>query len=178
MQISLPPETFNIIYADPPWMYRDKCHAGKRGAEYKYPCMTIHDLHNLPVQDIAAEDCTLFLWVTWPMLEEGLELIKAWGFKYKTIGFVWLKMTKLRKIFWGMGNWTRANTEICLLATKGKPKRINAGVHSVIMSGIRKHSQKPEEARERIVQLMGDLPRIELFAREKTEGWSTWGNEI
>ncbi len=118
------------------------------------------------------------MWATFPMLREALQLIEAWGFEYKTIAFNWIKQNKRGSgLFWGLGNWTRSNSEICLLAIKGKPKRLSAAVHSVIMSPVQRHSQKPEEARERIVQLMGDLPRIELFARSAAPGWDVWGNE-
>ena len=118
------------------------------------------------------------MWATFPMLREALQLIEAWGFEYKTIACNWIKQNKRGSgLFWGLGNWTRSNSEICLLAIKGKPKRLSAAVHSVIMSPVQRHSQKPEEARERIVQLMGDLPRIELFARSAAPGWDVWGNE-
>jgi len=114
-----------------------------------------------------------------PSLIEGLALIEKWGFKYKTVAFTWVKKNKKAdSLFWGMGFWTRANTELCLLATKGSPKRVSASVHSVIYSPIREHSRKPDEARDKIVQLMGDIPRIELFARQKVEGWDCWGDEV
>ena len=106
-------------------------------------------------------------------------MLHAWGFTYKTIAFAWVKQNKKAgSLFWGMGYWTRSNVEFCILATKGNPKRINAGVHQVILSHIEEHSKKPHEVRERIVQLMGDLPRIELFARQATPGWDVWGNEV
>lgn len=112
------------------------------------------------------------------MLREALELIEAWGFKYKTIAFNWIKQNKSGAgLFWGLGNWTRSNSEICLLAIRGKPKRISAAVHSVVMAPVQKHSQKPDEVRERIVKLVGDVPRIELFARAAAPGWDCWGNE-
>lgn len=169
---------YKIIYADPPWSYNDKSmHRG--GAERHYRTMSKLELESLPVNNLAEQDCTLFLWITFPKIQDGLDLIKAWGFDYKTLGFVWIKKNKINnKLFWGMGHWTRANPEVCLIAIKGKPKRINAGVHSVIEEPIAKHSQKPEMARERIVQLMGDLPRIELFARKTVNGWDSWGNEV
>lgn len=113
-----------------------------------------------------------------PLVREALDLIAAWGFKYKTIAFNWVKQNKRGNgLFWGLGNWTRSNSEICLLAIKGKPKRVSASVHSVVMTPLQKHSQKPDEVRDRIVELMGDLPRIELFARSAAEGWDCWGNE-
>lgn len=170
---------YNIIYADPPWNYNDPCNSGKRGAIHKYPTMSIEEIKKLPVRKIAADDSLLFLWVTFPLLQEGLDTIAAWGFKYKTIAFNWIKQSKTgQSLHWGMGNWTRANSEICLLGVRGNPKRVSAGVHSVVMSPLRKHSQKPDEVRDRIVELAGDLPRIELFARNETEGWHVWGNEV
>ena len=171
---------YQIIYADPPWSYKVWSNKGMgRSAEHHYPTMNKKDIQNLPIQNICADDCVLFLWVTAPCLLEGIELIKAWGFEYKTIGFIWVKRNKKADSwFWGMGYWTRANSELCLIATKGKPKRIDAGVHQVLDDRVMRHSEKPNSARERIVKLMGDIPRIELFARQKTEGWDVWGNEV
>ena len=162
---------YKIIYADPPWSYKDKALAGNRGAGCKYDVMSVEDICNLPIKDIADDDCVLFMWVTMPKLNECWEVIKAWGFEYKTVAFTWVKRNKKSNSwFWGMGRWTRANAEICLLATKGNPKRVNAAVHSIIDTPIQRHSQKPNEVRERIVKLMGDIPRVELFARERLGG--------
>lgn len=112
-------------------------------------------------------------------MEEAFKVIRAWGFEYKTVAFAWAKQNKKAdSLFWGMGYWTRANVELCLLATKGHLKRVSSKVHQVIMSHIEEHSKKPAETRDRIVELMGDLPRIELFARQKTSGWDVWGNEV
>lgn len=172
-------ETFKIIYADPPWSYRDKCHAGKRGAGYKYPVMNTSDIKRLDVQSLADKDCTLFLWATMPMLPDAIEVAKAWGFTYKTVGFVWVKTNrKSNTDFFGMGNWTRANAELCLIATRGKPKRVSACVRQIVSSPVLAHSEKPSDVRDRIVMLMGDLPRVELFARHQTPGWKTWGNAV
>jgi len=177
--IKFPNKKYNIIYADPPWSYRDKALAGNRGASCKYPTQSADWLNSLPVKNISNENCVLFLWVTMPKLNECFELIKEWGFEYKTCAFTWVKKNKKSDSwFMGMGRWTRANSEICLLATKGKPKRINAGVRSVVDTPIEKHSKKPDCVRQRIVDLCGDLPRIELFARQKTLGWDCWGNEV
>jgi N6-adenosine-specific RNA methylase IME4 len=179
LEMKLPDKKYSIIYADPPWSYRDKALAGNRGATCKYPVQSKEWIRDLPVKDIAADDCVLFLWVTFPKLDECMEIIDAWGFTYKTVAFTWVKKNKVAdSLFWGMGRWTRANAEVCLLATRGKISRVDASVHSVIVSSIQKHSKKPEEARERIVRLMGDLPRIELFARETSSGWDSWGNEL
>jgi len=100
-----------------------------------------------------------------------------WGFTYKTVGFVWVKRTKRNRLHWGMGKWTRSNAELCLIATRGTPKRMSAAVHSVIEAQAAKHSQKPIDAYERIEALLGDQQRIELFARERRVGWDAWGNE-
>jgi len=142
--------------------------------------MDKQDIQNLPIKEISADNSVLFLWVTPPCLEEGMELIKKWGFTYKTKGFCWIKKNKKADSdFVGMGYYTRANSEDCLLATKGKPlPRLSKSVRQVINEKIREHSRKPDEAKKRIVQLFGDLPRIELFARQKTEGWDSWGNEV
>lgn len=118
------------------------------------------------------------MWATFPMLREALDVIEAWGFSYKTVAFNWVKQNRNGTgIFMGLGNWTRSNSEICLLATKGKPKRISGSVRSIVLSPLQQHSRKPAEIRDRIVELMGDLPRIELFAREAAPGWDVWGNE-
>ncbi|MBS1169538.1 MAG: methyltransferase [Burkholderiaceae bacterium] len=174
---SLPQSKYQIIYADPPWSYNDKSkHRG--GAERHYRTLKIDDLCKMDVQSIAADDCALFLWATFPQMAEALKLIEAWGFTYKTAAFTWVKTNKVApSLFWGMGSWTRANAEICLLAIKGKPKRVSAAVHQVIQHPVMAHSQKPDEARQRIVALLGDVPRIELFARQRSPGWDSWGND-
>lgn len=179
MVLELPNKKYNIIYADPPWSYKDKALAGNRGACCKYDTQSKDWIENLQVKSITADDCVLFMWVTMPKLNECFDVIKSWGFEYKTVAFTWIKKNKIAdSLFWGMGRWTRANAELCLLGTKGRPKRINAGVHSVIESKIEEHSKKPDETKVRIIELLGDLPRIELFARQKTVGWDVWGNEV
>jgi len=173
-------EKFAIIYADPAWSYRvwGKKDAG-RTAENHYPTMSTDEICALPVADIAAKDSALFLWATFPNLPAAFEVIKAWGFNYKTVAFTWVKTNrKSSGFFVSLGHWTRANAEVCLLATKGKPQRISKSVRQLIVSPVRNHSQKPDEARMRIIELMGDLPRVELFARDKTPGWAVWGNEV
>lgn len=168
---------YGIIYADPPWRYEQKSLRG--AAEKQYPTMSIEEICALPVADIAAKDSALFLWATFPQLKEAFRVISAWGFKYKTLAFLWLKQNrKADTWFYGMGFWTRSNAEVCLLATKGHPSRQCAGIHQFVISHIERHSKKPDEVRDKIVRLMGDLPRIELFARQKTIGWDVWGNEV
>ena len=168
---------YPIIYADPPWRYTAKKVQG--AAENHYPTMSINELCALPVAELAAPDCALFLWATFPQLPEALRLIEAWGFTYKSVAFVWLKKNrKADSWFYGLGFWTRGNAEICLLATRGHPKRQAANIHQIIISPIEAHSKKPDEARDKIVALMGDLPRVELFARQTPPGWDVWGNEV
>jgi N6-adenosine-specific RNA methylase IME4 len=170
---------YKIIYADPPWKYRDTASAGERGAVHKYDVMPLGDIKRLPVASIAEPDSVLFLWVTMPFIKEGVEVIQSWGFTYKTVAFTWVKLNKHTKTpFMGMGNWTRSNAELCLLGVKGKPKRVSARVKSVILAPRGEHSAKPAETRDMIVTLVGDKPRIELFARERVPGWDAWGNEI
>lgn len=171
---------YQVIYADPPWAYRVwSKKASGRSAESHYPTMSMEEIENLPVWELADENCALFLWITFPLLKEIWRVVKAWGFTYKTVAFVWIKQNKKAdSLFWGMGYWTRANAEICILATKGSPKRYSRRVHQVLITHIEEHSKKPEEARNRIEQLMGDVPRVELFARRETPGWDVWGNEV
>ena len=176
--MNLPNKKYNIIYADPAWTFKTWSSKGDEKSP-KYDLMTIEDIKNMPVDNIADKDCILFIWVTYPLLKEGLDTIKSWNFKYKTCAFSWIKKNKKTdSLFWGLGYYTRSNNEICLLATKGKPKRISSAVHQVVNDKIREHSRKPDCVRDRIVQLCGDLPRIELFARQRVDGWDCWGNEV
>ena len=175
--ITILKEQFSIIYADPPWRYANK--GGQGVAENHYPTMSCDEICALPVAELAAKDSALFLWATFPQLPEALRVISAWGFRFKTVAFVWLKQNRKAKTwFYGMGFWTRSNAEVCLLATRGHPKRRDKGIHQFIISPVEAHSQKPDEARNRIVRLMGDLPRVELFARQSPPGWDVWGNEV
>lgn len=170
---------YNVIYCDPPWAYRVWSQKGNgRSAESHYSTMSLEDIKALPVGGLAEKNCALFMWITFPLLNEAFNVLDAWGFTYKSVAFVWVKQNKKTpSLFWGMGYWTRANAELCIVATKGSPKRQSRRVHQVILSPIEEHSKKPDEARNRIVELMGDVPRIELFARQKTPGWDVWGNE-
>ena len=171
---------YSIIYADPPWQYKVYSKKGLgRSAESHYLTMELEDIQALPVGELADTDCILFMWTTIPLLKDCFSVMKAWGFEYKTVGFVWIKQNKKSdSLFWGMGHWTRANAEFCMLATKGRPKRKSAGVHQVIISHIEEHSKKPDIVRHKIIELVGDLPSVELFAREKADGWDAWGNEV
>jgi N6-adenosine-specific RNA methylase IME4 len=178
--IPFPNKKYNIIYCDPAWYFKAYSDKGnKRSAVQHYNCMSINDIYDLPVNTICSNDCILFIWVIDPMLPEAMEVIKRWGFKYKTVAFTWVKENKKSKgYFTGLGYWTRANPEMCLLATKGKPKRLSKAVKQLIISKRQEHSKKPDEIRNRIIQLCGDLPKIELFARQRVKGWDCWGNQV
>ncbi len=168
---------YDIIYADPPWSYADQGCQGTMADHYSG--MKIEDICCLDVGSITSDDCVLFLWTTYPMLRESFQVMDRWGFNYKSIAFQWVKLNRKAKTpFYGLGRWTRGNTEPCLLATKGHPSRISAGVFQLIQEPLGRHSQKPGVVRDKILQLMGNRPRIELFARNKTEGWDVWGNEV
>ena len=179
---------YKIIYADPPWSYyNDKtvnpdCTTIKGMRRPPYPVMSSSDIMNLPVNDIADENCILFIWSTDYHLEKCMKVIKAWGFDYKTIGFKWLKLNKKGYPITFMGAYTmKSGVELCLLATKGKEAHkliIKHNIRALIKSKRQAHSKKPNEIRDRIVSLCGDIKRIELFARQKTKGWDIWGNEL
>lgn len=171
----LPNKKYSIIYADPPWEYYA---GGLKNQSGYYKNMPLDEIIAMPVKNITNDDCILFLWVTFPMLQECFKVIESWGFQYSTCGFVWVKMNKNENTpFFGLGNWTRSNAEVCLIATKGSIKRMDASISQILMTRIEEHSKKPDILRHKIVDLVGDLPRIELFARTKTEGWDVWGNE-
>jgi N6-adenosine-specific RNA methylase IME4 len=172
----------HVVYADPPWSFATYSHKGKgRSAEAYYNCMSLADIEALPVGDWTAADSVLLLWATDPMLPQALEVIRAWGFTYKTVGFYWVKASERfdRKpsYFTGMGYWTRANPEQCLLATRGHPVRWNRDVRKLIISPRREHSRKPDEIYERIERLCPG-PYLELFARNTRGGWSSWGDQV
>ncbi len=182
----LPKNHFGAILADPPWGFKvwsgPEKKVASRGTVAPYQTMEMDALRALPVADLAAENCVLFCWVVWPTLPEALQMIDAWGFKYKTCAFAWMKADPYRlwglqeDIRMGLGYWTRANSEVCILATRGKPKRINADVRQGIIEPIREHSRKPEGIHERIERLVTG-PYLELFARAQRPGWTVWGNQ-
>lgn len=185
----LPAGPFGCILADPPWAFRT--FSGKRATPHRtandhYVTTDTVVLAEIPVATVAAKDCALFMWIVDSHLAEAIELGRAWGFEFKTIAFIWLKETENGRqldIFKGesdprisMGYWTRKQAEICLLFTRGKPKRLGKGVRQVIRDRRREHSRKPDETHDRIQQLVGG-PYLEMFAREPRDGWATWGNE-
>lgn len=181
----LPKGHYGAIYADPPWKYEtwSKKSDSAHGVP-DYDFMDTSDIEKLPVGSLASPECVLFLWVTYPTLPDALETIKSWGFEYKTCAFSWMKadVSTLNLFsdpvdaYMGLGHWTRANSEACLLATKGRPKRINADVRQGIIAPRREHSRKPDGIHERIERLVAG-PYLELFARQKRTGWDVWGNQ-
>jgi N6-adenosine-specific RNA methylase IME4 len=182
---NLPRGHYGAIYADPPWQFKVWSAKGTgRSAEQHYAVMDDDSLLALPVADLMAVDSVLFLWTTWPHLPLALRLIERWGFEYKTCAFDWMKadVSTLNLFsgpvdpYMGMGHWTRANSEPCLLATRGKPKRLNADVRQGIIAPRREHSRKPDGVHERIERLVAG-PYLELFARQKRAGWDVWGNQ-
>lgn len=172
---------YKLIYADPAWRYKDKARSGKRGVDYKYPTMKIEDICRLPVWNIAnPESCLLAMWWVPTQVEEALAVMKAWGFRLVTMkGFTWHKTNKLKGTSaMGMGNLTRANSEDCLFAVRGRlPERVDASIIQHITSPRGEHSAKPHEARQCLERLLGDVPRIELFSRSDAKGWDHWGNQ-
>ena len=141
--------------------------------------MAMDEIRKLPVADLAEENCALFLWTTFPYLEEQIKLFKEWGFEYKTLGFSWIKTNKKNgEPFFGVGYYAKSNCEVCLMGIKGKMKTVSNKVSSVVISPRQEHSKKPDVVRSKIVELFGDIPKIELFARQEVEGWDCWGNEV
>lgn len=213
----LPNGPYDCILSDPPWTFATYSAKGKgRSPEQHYPCMSLAEIHALgaDVQRIAAKDCALFLWVTMPLLPQGIEVMRSWGFVFKTCAFTWAKVAPLTaadsipyvstagscaeqhgyvtvKPQIGTGYWTRANAELCLLGTRGHPKRVDSGVPQLILAPRREHSRKPTETYGRIERLMGDevddggttmrhtrpIRRLEMFSRETRPGWDSWGLE-
>lgn len=185
-----PTKKYKVIYADPPWSYyndmtvdrsQNKTRAGSM-THPSYPVMSSSDIKALPVGEISDNNSILFLWTTDYHLCIAMDVIKKWGFEYKTVGFAWQKLNKKKKPVCFMGAYTlKSGIELCLLATKGRNANkmvVDRKVRALLSSERENHSKKPDEIRDRIVQLLGDVPRIELFARQKADGWDSWGNEI
>ena len=182
--MKLPNKKYNLIYADPPWsfggggVYQDNGRP-QRETKDQYPLMKTSDICNLPISDIAADDCLLFLWVTDQHLPDALEVIKAWGFEYSTVGFYWVKKTNKGNTCFNVGCWTMKSVEICLIATRGKPLKFKQkrNIKQLVEAERKVHSQKPQDVRDRLIELVGDIPKIELFARTKPVGFDVWGNQ-
>ena len=174
----LPAGRYATICADPPWTFSVWSDKGKgRSAERHYDVMSLADIKALPVGDIAAPDCALFLWAINSMLPQAFGVIEAWGFTFRTVAFTWAKRVKSDTAWhMGLGYWTRQNSESCLLATRGKPKRVSKGERELIVAPRREHSRKPDEAYERIERLLPG-PYLDLFSRQTRPGWTAWGNQ-
>lgn len=172
---------YDIILADPPWTFsvwnKDK---SDRYVGHKYDLMDTQAICDLPLGKLIAKDAVLFLWATWPNLLDALRVIEAWGFTYKTEAWVWVKANKNGfGHFTGMGYYTRSNTEICLLATKGTPLKVAShSIQALIYAPVMEHSRKPDDQYRKIEALYPDRNYLELFARRKRPGWHSWGNEI
>jgi len=173
---------FEVILTDNPWKHRDTGIRG--GTKRHYNTMSLAELCMMPVESLAADNAVIFMWACWPTLLDAFAVMKAWGFEYKNCGLLWAKTnTVTPSPFVGLGHWTRGNTEPCLMGVRGKPKRIDKAVQQLmvddlIVAPIAEHSEKPAETRTRITQLMGDVPSIELFAREQVPGWECFGNQV
>jgi N6-adenosine-specific RNA methylase IME4 len=184
--VGLPRHHFAAIYADPPWSFEvwSRDTGNGRSASAHYETQATKNISDLPVGDLAASDCVLFLWACWPTIKDAFDVIAAWGFEYKTCAFNWTKADNRQPDFFqaelpaqvGMGYWTRANSEPCLLAIRGKPKRLNADVRQGIIAPRREHSRKPAGVHEKIERLVAG-PYLELFARQSHPGWMTWGDQ-
>ncbi len=170
---------YKVIYADPPWTFKTFSDKGKgRSPEQHYDVLDLPAISRLPINSISEDNAVLLMWVIDPLLDKAFEVIKAWGFKYKTVAFTWAKTNKTKPgFFTGLGYWTRGNPEMCLLATKGKPKRLSKSVPQLVVEQRREHSRKPDVMYKHIEDLL-EGPYIELFARQQREGWDCWGNEV
>jgi N6-adenosine-specific RNA methylase IME4 len=186
--VGLPRGYFQIASVDPPWTFHAWSHRGDgKGACQHYKCQTLADIIALPIDQLMAPDAAIFLWTVQPMYPEAMRVLEAWGFAFRTVAFVWIKMPhkwsaeqmplRMRPRL-GLGYHTRSGSEACWLATRGRGyKRQSMAVEQVIFAPLREHSRKPDEVTHRIDRLVGDVPRIELFAREQRPGWIAWGNE-
>ena len=181
---------YQIIYADPPWPEQGNtckpslfsgAYGQRNNKKSEFKTMSIGEIALLPIPQLTDRDCVLFLWCTARHLPFSFEVIKAWGFKYVNVGFAWMKSNRKKGTpFAGLGVWTKQNVELCLFATKGKPYRLLKS-HAVAQAIYEPKSltvKKPEIVYARIERMFGDIPRLELFARQKTKGWDTWGNEV
>jgi len=173
---------YDVILADPPWSFRvwSKDTGQGRSAASHYPTMTLDEICDLPIGDLAADNCALFLWAVWPRIFDAKKVIEAWGFEYKTKAWTWVKAKKSGfGFFFGMGYYTRANDEPCLLAVKGRMPVESHRITGLIYSAVREHSRKPEEQYRKIETLYPNRKYLELFARRKhSSKWDVWGNEV
>ena len=172
---------YQLIYADPPWHFRVRSEKGEgRSAKQHYNVMSLDDIAAMPISQISEKDSVCLMWVIDPMIEQGYQVMRAWGFTPKTVGFYWVKTNmKSEGFFTGLGYYTRANPEQCILGVRGKGlQRKDKSVPRLIVAPRGRHSAKPIEAYERIERLFGNVSRVELFARNSRQGWSAFGNQV
>lgn len=182
MLLSVSMSMYDIIYIDPPWKYNNRANHKTRfrgGACGHYPLMTMEEIKSLPIADLGNKNAALLMWCTFPYLNDQIKLFNHWRYRYRTVAFTWVKTNKVNgKPFFGTGYYAKANAEVCLLGIRGKMKPVSNKVSSIILSPLEEHSKKPDIVRDKIVELFGDRPRVELFARQKTPGWDVYGNGI
>ena len=182
--IPFPNKKYSVIYADPAWQYNSKQYQDSdrdmKPLDSFYATMTTKDICDMPVKNITNDDCVCFMWVTDSHLEDGLKVMKSWGFKYKTIAFTWVKQTSQNNLCYNFSPYTLKSTEICIVGVKGKLSNVKVvnNIKGLVFAERTKHSEKPNEIRDLISKWCGNKLRIELFAREKVDGWDSWGNEI
>lgn len=197
---------YSILLLDPPWKYNSRANHKTRfrgGACGHYPLMTMHEIAALPIEQLAAKDCALLMWCTFPYLDQQIRLFEHWKFRFRTQFLTWIKLNPrgfdlpkddpnyrpgkqyvlysdgmFHSVFFGVGYYSKSNPEVCLLGMRGQLPTVSDAVSSVILAPRRAHSRKPDEAYERIEGVFGDVPRIELFARQAAPGWSVLGNAI
>jgi N6-adenosine-specific RNA methylase IME4 len=177
----LPRHHFGAIAIDAPWRFASNSDARPgRNARGHYATMTVPEIACLPVEKLAAPDCWLFLWITAPFLALGAQtgICQAWGFRISTVGLTWIKRSEAGVLATGTGYTTRGNPEFVVIARKGRPARVSRGVHSVIEAPRREHSRKPDQFYASVDALVGNVAKVDLFARETRPGWVAWGNEI
>lgn len=172
----IPANHYNLVLCDAPWPYKDKMSGHSFSLDHEYKTMNLKDIKALPVGDIAAKDAALLMWAVSPQLDDAIEVMEAWGFKYVTVAFVWSKLSKHGKRIANLGRWTMGNVELCLLGRQGKIGRVKKNVRQFVEAERTVHSRKPDDVRLRAEELFGDVKRIELFARGDAEGWDQFGN--
>jgi len=198
--------SYNIIYLDPPWKYNSRANHKTRfrgGACGHYPLMTMAEIAALPIPDLAARDCAVLMWCTFPYLDKQAKLFEHWGFRYRTQFLTWTKLNKrgydfpkddphyrhgkpyvlysdglFHSVFFGVGYYTKSNAEVCLMGMRGQLPTISDNYSSAIFAPLREHSRKPDEAYGIIEGVFGDVLRIELFARHSAPGWAVAGNGV
>jgi N6-adenosine-specific RNA methylase IME4 len=172
---------FSVILADPPWRFDvwNRETGLDRSADRHYETMTIDEICALPIANLTEKDCVLFMWAIWPRIFEAKKVIEAWGFTYRALAWEWIKLNKSgRGVHMGLGYYTRANVEPCLLAVKGNMSVMSHAEHDLIFAPVSRHSEKPIEQYSIIKRLYPEGRRVELFARQQWTEWEVWGQEV